>query len=325
MTKPYIQYQHIERLDSDEVEGILEGTVHVFPKIDGTNAQIWFNGEEFFYGSRRRRLVPGDNDNHGFSAWADTNNNLKGTILALCMQQLGKGTIQSSDQLHVFGEWLVPHTLKTYRPDAWRKFYVFDIGIETENGLRYIPFDDYEFELKQHAIDYISPIVSIKNAQQDKLYDWLDKNTFLIEDGKGVGEGLVIKNYDFVNKYGRQTWAKIVTSEFKEKHVREMGHAKTEYADGVEQKIVDKYLMLDIVDKAVANIAFTNQMDFEGHPSQPAWSSKDIPQLLSTVYHDLIIECLWDATKKYKNPTINFKVLQRECNRKVKELKPELF
>ena len=51
----------------------------------------------------------------------------------------------------------------------------------------------------------------------------MEKNVFLIEDGKGAGEGIVIKNYDFRNRYNRNTFAKIVTSEFKEKHAKEMG------------------------------------------------------------------------------------------------------
>ena len=36
------KYQHIERLGTDETEGILDGLVYVFPKIDGTNGSIWW-------------------------------------------------------------------------------------------------------------------------------------------------------------------------------------------------------------------------------------------------------------------------------------------
>ena len=27
----------------------------------------------------------------------------------------------------LFGEWLIPHRLRTYRDDAWKRFYVFDV------------------------------------------------------------------------------------------------------------------------------------------------------------------------------------------------------
>ena len=37
-----------------------------------------------------------------------------------------------------------------------------------------------------------------------------DFGKFLLEDSFEYGEGYVIKNYDAVNKYGRQVWAKIL-------------------------------------------------------------------------------------------------------------------
>ena len=35
--------------------------------------------------------------------------------------------------LRLYGESLVPHSIKDYREDAWRKFYVFDV-YDMENG-----------------------------------------------------------------------------------------------------------------------------------------------------------------------------------------------
>jgi hypothetical protein len=42
----FIKYMHLERFGNDEVEGIEIGTTYVFPKLDGTNAQVWL-GLEF--------------------------------------------------------------------------------------------------------------------------------------------------------------------------------------------------------------------------------------------------------------------------------------
>jgi hypothetical protein len=78
---------------------------------------------------------------------------------------------------------------------------------------------------------------------------------------------------------------------------------------------VDQYVTLAEVEKTYAKI----RTEREG------WSSKCIPQLLSTVYHDLVVENIWDALKKFKQPKIDFKVLNRFCVIKVKELKKELF
>lgn len=35
------KYQHIERLETTEVSRILDGECYIFPKIDGTNGQVW--------------------------------------------------------------------------------------------------------------------------------------------------------------------------------------------------------------------------------------------------------------------------------------------
>ena len=35
---------HLERYGNDEVNGIEQGTTYVFPKLDGTNAQLWYEG-----------------------------------------------------------------------------------------------------------------------------------------------------------------------------------------------------------------------------------------------------------------------------------------
>ena len=62
-----IKYMHIERLETDEVEGLLIGNVYVFPKIDGTNGVVWYDAENYLVkaGSRTRELTL-ENDNANF-------------------------------------------------------------------------------------------------------------------------------------------------------------------------------------------------------------------------------------------------------------------
>ena len=207
------KYQHIERFGTDEVENINIGKCYIFPKIDGTNSSCWLNADgELRCGSRNRELTL-EKDNAGFYAAMIKNENIINYLKA-------------HPNHRIFGEWLVPHTLKTYRADAWRKFYVFDVAIdndELERGLEYIPYDIYAPMLEEFGIEYIAPLRIVKNGDYEYFIHCLEVNDYLIEDGKGVGEGIVIKNYDFYNRYGRQTWAKIVRAEFKEKNRRVMG------------------------------------------------------------------------------------------------------
>lgn len=299
----YVKYQHVEKLGTDEVDGILLGEVYCFPKIDGTNAHAWYDGEQMHYGSRTRELSL-DKDNAGFMQEMRECKELT----ALCMSIPG---------CHVFGEWLVPHSLKTYREGAWRKLYIFDVVERNEESgiAMHWHYDDLQALCEHHEVEYIPPIRIISNPTIDNLMQLLEQNNYLVEDGKGCGEGIVLKNYSFVNRYGRQTWAKIVTSEFKEKHHKAMGAPITKGTSMVEDEIVDRYVTQAEVDKAYAKI----RLERDG------WNSQCIPQLLSIVYHDLVVENIWDALKRWKQPKIDFKNLNRFCIMKIKQLKPEVF
>lgn len=291
------RYMHIERFGNDEVHGIELGNCYIFPKIDGTNASMWWDLKTKT-GSRKRELSFND-DNAGFCAWADT---FKGVSLFIDRQHW-----------RIYGEWLVPHSLKTYADDAWLKFYVFDVfDDETE---KYLTYEEYQPLLKQHGFDYIPPISIIKNASYENLLIELGNNKFLIRDGEGNGEGIVIKNYNYQNRFGQTVWAKIITNVFKEKHIKEMGAQVKSFRKRTEQTICDEYVSNHLVDKIYSKIV--NEME--------GWNSRYIPRLLQTVYYDLVNEEVWDIVKKMKNPTINFRTLNSLVIVKIKEIKPELF
>jgi hypothetical protein len=157
------------------------------------------------------------------------------------------------------------------------------------------------------------PISIIKNASYEGLISNLEKNVFLIQDGKGVGEGIVIKRYDYKNKYGRTTWAKIVTSEFKEKHTKEMGAPKSENKI-IEQDLAEKFVTTALVEKEHAKIC----NEFE-------WTSKFIPKLLNIVYYSLIKEDMWEMLKDLKSKVIDFDRLKYFVFMEVRKKKSELF
>lgn len=193
---PFIKYQHIERFGTDEVENIGLGTCFVFPKIDGTNGSVWLDKNGQVCAGSRNRVLSLEADNAGF-------------LDAIIKDPRIIGYLLRHPTHRLYGEWLVPHSLKTYRDDAWRKFYVFDVC----NEETYIPYNEYVPLLDEFGIDYIPLLAEVHNGSREQFYSLLDKNQFLIKDGMGAGEGIVIKNYSYKNKYGRATWAKIVRSD----------------------------------------------------------------------------------------------------------------
>lgn len=290
----FLKYQHLERFGTTETAGIDMGMCYIFPKIDGTNSQLWFNGG-LHAGSRNRELTL-DNDNAGFYNWAIS-------------QDKFVKFFTDYQNLRLYGEWLVPHTLKTYQKTAWNNFYVFDVI----DGEKYLPYEDYKVLLDLYGIEYIPPICKIDSPTYERLITQLEKNSYLITDGAGTGEGIVIKNYNYKNKFGRVVWAKIVKNEFKANHakcdVSELKETKT-----VEEEIVNKFVTISLIEKELAKI-----------DNETGWTSKQIPRLLNTVFYCLVNEEGWNFVKAFKNPTIDFSRLLFFTTKKIKQEMPHLF
>jgi hypothetical protein len=306
------KYMHIERFGTDEVEGIELGKCYIFPKLDGTNASLWWdnlNVAPLKAGSRNRELSL-ENDNAGFlqanGVAATSSLDDKSPCYQYRMFFLKYPT------LRLYGEWLVPHTLQTYQENAWRKFWIFDVlNDETDQLLSY---ETYKPLLDEFGLDYIPPLAIITNGTADNFLRVMSSNQFFIKDGEGIGEGIVIKNYDYYNKFNRQVWAKMVNTDSKVQHSRSMGPPEMDNSL-LEEQIVIQYITESLVNKVYDKIK----------TEQNGWQSRYIPRLLETVFHDLIVEEMWQILKEFKNPFINFKTLKALSINRIKQLKPEIF
>jgi len=293
---PFRKYHHIERLGTEEVEGILDGKVYVFPKLDGTLGSVWWEGGRVHCGSRNRELTL-ENDNQGFMKYILTQKNIKDYL-------------HNNPHLILYGEWLVPHTFKCYLPEAWKQFYIFDVfHIDAQILLH---FQTYLNDLINYDLAHISPLVSgTINPSPQLLEKCLNVNHWLMADN-AIGEGIVIKNYGFYNKFGRQVWAKIVREEFRTERTK-LRHIPKH--SSIETKIVNQLCTPAFIEKTYAKLA--TQLD--------GWRSGYIPRFLETVYHDFVVEEIYQIVKRFKSPVVDFKRLRQEVIRKVKEVKNNLF
>lgn len=301
MNTGFERYPSLKRFGTVEVSGIEDGNVYIFPKLDGTNASIWLDEVgEVQAGSRNRHLdESSERDNAGFCKWARAQEH----IIKFLSQ---------NPELRLFGEWLVPHSIKDYRDETWKNFYVFDVfDMATE---KFVHYDEYCLLLDQYGITYIPCYWKANAVTVDKLLHLLPQNTYLMKDGAGAGEGLVIKNYDYINQFGRATWAKIVSNEFKEKNAREFGTEQKSVNITAEEKIIDNYFTEAFIEKEYSKIVL----------NEP-WSSRRIPELLGRMWHEFIDEESVNFVKTLKNPTINFKVLNNLATQKIKKVKSDLF
>lgn len=315
------RYDHVERLGHSDVEGLEIGTVHIFPKLDGTNGSVWYDpaGARLRCASRNRELSL-DSDNAGFADWVHG-----GASPGLV------SVLRERPSWILYGEWMVPHTLKTYRAETWRRFWVFDVWDLAI--ARYVLFDEYAPALRAGGLDWVEPLSIAENPTREQLQSQVATNTYLIQDGAGVGEGIVLKNYGWRNKYDRQPWAKIVRNEFKENNRRAFGTLKLGEAFQVEVAIAEEHCSPTLVGKTrakiVAALAGDAGVDLMVPNAQRTieenYRGKLIPRLLETVYHEVVAECLWQAVKDHHDPTVNFKTLRGHCFRLTKQYATDLF
>lgn len=292
-------YMHVEKLGKDETEGLLNGRVYVFPKLDGTNGSVWLNdAKEVCCGSRNRELKADGEDNYGFFKWVQQNRDKFASLF-------------EKHNWRLYGEFLVPHTLKTYREDAWRNFYIFDV--ENANG-RLLSWEEYKDIVLEAGLSLIPPMGFIENPSQDSsVFDkFLNENKYLIKQDGGLGEGIVLKNHEFRNKYGRTTWAKIVRNEFKEEFNKVQPPSEIKEKMLVERLIAEKYVTRGRIDKILAKIGTSSKGVL-------------IARLLQTVYYEIVKDEMWDAVKSFNIDTISFNRLNKEVVRRIKIVAPEIF
>lgn len=295
-TSDFKRYEKVHNIyNTDEIDGILDGQVYAFEKLDGANASVWNNNGTFYIGSRNR-VVGWFNDPKGIPtkmSWKDEFRGLPDYVLA--NEELQR-FLRDHPRLRPYGEWLVKHSI-IYPSKHLNKLYIFDV--EDRRTGYMLPYWEYEPLFGDYDINYLKPIYINSFPDLEKLKELVGHTDY---EATPRGEGIVIKNYDFINKYSRKPYAKIVAKEFREMNAKVFGGPIPKEA--VEMKIASDHCTLERVTKILEKIK-------DKKNGQEA-TIKDMGQLLGRMYHDIITEDLWQTLKRHKNPTIDFKKLQRE-------------
>lgn len=335
-TLGFRKFDHVARSAHREVDGICDGTVYIFPKMDGTNASVWAervdDGKpivgggvwEVVCGSRNRRLKEGD-DNHGFRGYVHGDSEIAENLRIYAL---------AHPNLILYGEWLIPNVIKGYVESAWRRFYVFDVYSRSKQA--YLPYDVYSPGLKEAGVDFL-PAVEMTDPLGPELDELAANNAHLMKPGE-FGEGIVVKNYGWRNQFDRQPWMKVLRPGFMNKPkapARGAGHDATEIE--IAEALVDGILVEKEFARGVLRLAESMKIELVAF-DDPAIAelmkstfveehrSKVIGILLAQVFQDVVDDQLTTRVlKKLGWPTINFSNLRSAVTRRVKELKPELF
>jgi len=281
-------YPKIMALHKEEVEGILDTPVTVQEKIDGANVSIWLRDDgSIAYGSRTREL--GEEDFNGF-----------GTYVKEHEKEL-KAFFLTDPDARLYGEWLVKHTI-TYPDEAYKKMYLYDIYDDKRET--YCLQETVEVIARRLGFEY--PQIFFKNQMVtlEQLVEVVGKSFIGVN-----GEGVVIKNDHYKNKWGNHVYAKKVHEHFKESNAIVFGGNNKHSDTYWEMYVVNKYATLGRLNKIIQKLEpeLTEALDY-----------KHIPQITGRAYYDLLTEEIWEIASKVI--TLDFKKLKNLCNKKFTQM-----
>lgn len=301
----YKSYIHVERLGRTETEGILDGKCHIFPKIDGTNAVVFLDDYGVPQCGSRSRVLTAEKDNAGFYSWFNGENPEAKALRAF---------VKDWPHLIVYGEFGLNRVgkIKYYDPCANNRMWIFDIWSTVLE--RYLTYDEIWAIVTPNADlrESLVPCLAVlDNPTKEELAEIAKKERFLIYDGiDKAGEGIVIKNYEYRDKWGRYQVGKLVLDEY---------HQLSEYKpkqprENVEEEIADYYVTDAEIGKAVAKV-----LNFLNMEKIDLKNGQFIGRTLNLTWTDFIEENMMDILKRYKNPILDFGKMRRACDLKVKK------
>jgi ATP-dependent RNA circularization protein (DNA/RNA ligase family) len=293
------KYQHVERLGSENVEGLLDGfPLVVQEKIDGANLSVWMEDGQLCIASRNKQLC-------GPGGWAEEGDGseFRGAVGYIRAHRGIAAFLAEFPDRTLRGEWLVKHTV-VYSPEAWNKFYVFDV--QSKDG-EYVPSWAYSSILQGYGIDMV-PFIEAWTDDTGPLT--LEHLAELAGQPSALGapkrEGVVVKRYDFINRFGRIQWGKVVNADFAEAHKTEQCTEK----DPSEIRFVARCVTDDLIRKTIGKIEDRQGGHFE---------TKNISELLGRVWFDAFTEELWTFVKNERVGAFDFKAANRLAIRKVRD------
>lgn len=195
------KYTDVVRYGKSSTEDVLNkgDYISITEKIDGANASFRLDEENKLGVScySRNTLLSEGNRLSGFYDWVTDN-------IVPIKDKLNPNYIY-------YGEWLVQHKVR-YKEECYHKFYMFSVwNIEKEEYLsdEIVKSEALRLGLTTTNYFYEGEFISFEH-----LMSFVGKSDITLEPN--TGEGVVIKNVNYKDRFGRQMFVKLVSEKFAE-------------------------------------------------------------------------------------------------------------
>ena len=268
------KFMDIERIKESNTSGFNKGDhIIIQEKIDGANAAIRYDSAtDTIVAQSRKQILNSDNNLRGFYEWSQT---------------LDKELVASvlGDNFILFGEWLVPHSIK-YPDDKYNHVYFYDV-YDTSTG-QYLPQSTVDATIDLLNLDYVPVFYDGEFISWEHCMGFVGRTDL----GGEMGEGIVIKNQTRLNDPNTRSpfYLKIVCEKFTE--TKGQKHVKVVDPEKLKSIEENKALAETIVTEARVTKLLNKFVDEGILPED--WGAKEMPvvakNLTKAVYEDCVKE-----------------------------------
>jgi len=246
------KYTDVTRLGHKSTAGVLTvgDYIVIQEKIDGANASFTITDGELKAFSRNTELSE-DNRLGGFYDFVfEREDDFKANLIP--------------DYIY-FGEWLNQHKI-TYEGNM-KKFFLFDIYSKSQE--KYLDISIVNCEANRLGLN-LAPVFYVgKYESFEQLQEYIGKTMLNGKLGDvETGEGIVVKNVDYVDRFGNQMYVKLVTDAFREVQKQKQAKNPTEYMSTPEYILAESVATYPRVEKIIYKLRDENVIGEEIEPKQ---------------------------------------------------------
>ena len=195
------KYTDVIRLGKSQTENVIqEGDyISITEKIDGANSSFCLDETNQLGIScySHKTLLSEEMRLRGFYDWIEIN------IFPI--------KIKLNPNYRYYGEWLCSHKV-IYKPEIYNNFYLFSIWDEEKQ--EYLSDNVVKSEANKFNIQTVTYFYEGKFISFEHLMSFVGKSDKTLEINKG--EGVVVKNVNYKDRFGNQLFVKLVSEKFAE-------------------------------------------------------------------------------------------------------------
>lgn len=269
------KYPHIVHVGDEETEGLFLDEVVVTEKLDGANSSFVVESGRLVFRTRNRVLPK---EEHNSSAWVKATKYI--------FSKFDEHPELVSPDLVYYAETMVKHTLN-YNWENIPPLVGFDV-LDKSTGL-FFGYKQAQKEFEKQNIPFV-PILFSKSGPHVKVEELEELVKTLQSQYGGMAEGIVVKNYSRLNRYGRPLFGKIVRDDFKERN--RLAFAGVKELRNEEKNIVNEFCTPARVTKCIHKLTLE-----QGKPL----SMKLMPDLFKMVADDILSEEITRIASTYSS------------------------